>query len=219
MDIKSNDCNQPLIVSFLTIRKGIGILGILLPVVLPLGTFFLPPCGFQTCISNYYYTRMGDCLVGMLCAMGLFLFCYKGYEKEDTIAAKLASIFALLVALFPTTPGPACTIRASGGYSWVGIVHLTSASLLFLTFAYMSIFLFTKSAGNPTVQKAKRNILYRICGYVILVSLILILTFALNDHLNSKFYKYNPIFYLEALTLWAFGLSWLIKGEFLLKDK
>ncbi len=213
------DCNQPLIISFLTIRKGIGILGILLPVILPLGTFFLPPCGFQTCISNYYYTRMGDCLVGDLCAMGLFLFCYKGYEKKDTIAAKLASIFCLLIALFPTTPGPGCTVRSSTGGSWIGVVHLAAASMLFLTFAYMSVFLFTKSAGRPTVQKTKRNRIYRACGIIILVSLVLILLYALGNPLNGKLDKYNPIFYLEVLTLWAFGLSWLIKGEFLLKDK
>jgi hypothetical protein len=36
---------------------------------------------------------------------------------------------------------------------------------------------------------------------------------------NALFEPYKPVFYLETLCLWAFGTSWLIKGQFLLKDE
>ncbi len=33
-----------------------------------------------------------------------------------------------------------------------------------------------------------------------------------------NFESFNPIFWLEAIALWAFGISWLTKGETILID-
>jgi len=37
--------------------------------------------------------------------------------------------------------------------------------------------------------------------------------------LQLKLDDYKPIFILETIALWAFGASWLVKGQFLLTDK
>jgi hypothetical protein len=37
--------------------------------------------------------------------------------------------------------------------------------------------------------------------------------------LQLKLEEYKPIFVLETIALWAFGVSWLVKGKFILKDK
>ncbi len=29
----------------------------------------------------------------------------------------------------------------------------------------------------------------------------------------------HPVFWLESIALWAFGISWIVKGEIILKDK
>ena len=70
-----------------------------------------------------------------------------------------------------------------------------------------------------TKQKRKRNKIYRISGYVILASLILIALY--KFYLESKFVNlqdYKPVFWLESLALIAFGFSWLTKGEAILSD-
>ena len=35
----------------------------------------------------------------------------------------------------------------------------------------------------------------------------------------GNFEKYKPIFWFESLALVAFGVSWLVKGEIILKDE
>jgi len=44
--------------------------------------YFRDP-GIQDSISSYYYTDMRDVLVGSLCAIGVFLWSYRGYDDPD----------------------------------------------------------------------------------------------------------------------------------------
>src|SRR5258708_1137366 len=98
-----------LVMSYLGLRKAIGIIGLMLPFLLAIGNFFAQPLlrdakplrGLQDSISHYYYTDMGNVFVGSLCAIGIFLLSYRGYEKHDRVAGTLACIFAVGVALFP----------------------------------------------------------------------------------------------------------------------
>jgi hypothetical protein len=58
---------------------------------------------------------------------------------------------------------------------------------------------------------------YLVCGILIILSIILIavvmfLPAAANIH------RINPVFWLETIALFAFGISWLVKGEVVLKD-
>jgi hypothetical protein len=104
------------VISYLTLRKAIGIIGLLLPIVLIVGKilYFQDP-GIQDSISGYYYTDMRDVLVGSLCPIGVFLLSYKGYDapggprrrrllgrSTDFLASSVAGIGAIGVALFPT---------------------------------------------------------------------------------------------------------------------
>lgn len=94
----------------------------------------------------------------------------------------------------------------------IGWVHGTLAALL--TLAYFSLFLFTMTdsrKGPPTAQKLKRNVVYRVCGYTILsVS---------YKPIAEKIPSLHPVFWLDSLAVEAFGVSWLVKGETILKDK
>jgi hypothetical protein len=220
---KSDTPGQTLLVSYLTIRKAVGLLGMLLPLVLWLGVKLLTKCDFiQDSISDYYYSKMGHYLVGTLCAVALFLFAYNGYDKKDLIAGKLACCFALGVAFFPTTnmqPLSDCKVFAIEGKNFINIIHFTTATLFFITLAYFSYFLFTKSGGHPTNRKRQRNIVYKTCGIIIIGCIILLTIYSVVPSIQEKLHTYKPIFWLEALALEAFGLSWLTKGEALLADK
>lgn len=218
---KPND--EPIVVSFMTIRKGVGVLGIALPVVLVAGMVFIFDANnLEPSLSHYYYTRMGSLFVGTLCAVAFFLYCYKGYDLADRITSRLAAVFALIVAFFPADPAPFYSVMTFQCPYWVHVVHFVSASLMFLVFAYISLFLFTKTDDPTTLpgrrRKRQRNVVFRICGVVILVVLVGILLDATIPAVGSALEAYHPIFFLEAVALWAFGFSWMIKGQGMLKD-
>jgi hypothetical protein len=217
------DPNRDMIISFMTIRKAVGWLGIGLPVVLYLGTLLIGDCSsLKASISDYFYTIMGSVLVGVLCAVALFLFTYKGPAPIDGILSSFAAIFALGVAFFP------CNV--SGGHtdcniiSWPSdyarnMVHYGSASGFFIVLATMSLWLFRKSSkSNPGRRKRSRNTIYLVCGIVMLVAMAAILALSVF-HLSEELYYLRPTFWLELIALWAFGISWLVKGELVLKDK
>jgi hypothetical protein len=222
------DHNQSLIISYLTLRKAVGILGICLPFLLMIGfKLFNPDCAFPPSISHFYYTAMGNLFVGTLCAVSLFLFCYNGHDKADLIAAKLAAAFALLTAMFPTdfdafAPADLCSrIRREEPNVVSNLVHYISASLLFATFAFFSLIQFTKTNKRGPVgeQKQKRNTVYKICGWVIVLSITGIALISFVNDWYEKLKDYKPTFVLETVALVAFGFSWLVKGETLFKDK
>jgi len=212
---------DPFIISYLTLRRAIGILGITLPAFLILGTVIIGKCTqVQDSISHYYFTIMGDLLVGILCAVAIFLLSYRGYEKIDNITSSLAGIFAMGVAFLATShdPDAACTVRSLPDISWRIAVHYISAALFFITLSFISIFLFTKSKGIKTGKKLLRNKIYVACGIVMLVAIAIIFALKVFPAFGHLMAKFKPVFWLEWIALIAFGTSWLVKGKFLFGD-
>jgi hypothetical protein len=115
--------NQPVIPqikSYKQLRQAVGYIGIALPVVIIIGGLILQHCfELQGSISKYYHTIMRNYFVGSLCAVALFLWFYRGYDKDpkdkfdigDNLAGNLAALFALGVAFFP------CRIEANDNHT------------------------------------------------------------------------------------------------------
>ncbi len=218
----NNPVQQTLLISFLTLRKTIGVLGIAMPFILCIGTLLIGHCHqIQNSISHYYYTNTGDVFVGILCAYSLFLIAYKGYDLQDNIVTSIAGVFALGVAFFPTTQNIDCdcSVLQLAPIPRRISVHYISAALFFLSLAYISFFLFTKGDNNPSPQKRIRNRIYKICAISMLLCLILIAIIQNVDSLSNLVTEYKLVFFLESIALFAFGISWLIKGEMILQDK
>ena len=209
---------KSLALSYVTLRKVIGVLGTLLPFVVSLGGLVVFGKGVQSSISSYYYTGMRDVLVGTLFAIGFFLYSYE-YDRADGIAGKAAFAFALGVALFPTTPDG----DASNPAKIIGGLHLIFAALFFLTLSYFCLFLFTKTHANGyppmTVRKMQRNNIYKVCGYVMIGCILLMGIYNLLGEAGSRLEAFHLIYWLEAIAIVAFGISWLTKGEAILKDE
>jgi len=206
--------HDELVMSHLVLRRTLGVLGLLFPVLLSLLCWLFYECrGIKPSISDYYHSGVRDGFVGFLIAIGLFLFAYRGHNERpgdrDNIIGNLGAVFAIGVALFPT----------ASEVSLFRTLHTISATLLFLTFAYFSLRLFTKTkeGQDPTEEKLQRNRFYKLCGYVILACIALIAVFFLFFE-DSALKEYRPVFWLESIALWAFGWSWLVKGETLWKD-
>lgn len=165
---------------------------------------------------------MRNIFVGIMCATGLFLFAYKGYELKDNIAGHLGCLFALGVALLPTIfKGEPCNIQPFNQNPLIGYLHLVSALLFFGILIYYSLVLFTQTDNkkNMTKEKRNRNIVYQICGYIMIgcITLIAIYMFTLKGK-HPQMDSLNLVFWFESIALYAFGISWLTKGEVLWKD-
>ncbi|MEO6695717.1 MAG: hypothetical protein ABIY50_12770, partial [Ignavibacteria bacterium] len=196
----SPEKQNQLIISYLTLRRLLGFLGLLLPFILMLGVFFFGKCFIvEATVSQYYYTVMGDVFVGLLFTISFFLITYKGYDKIDNIVTNIAGVFAICIALFPSTieKNAGCPISGLEGSDFKNTLHLISAGLFFMTTAFVSIFLFRKSNGPKSPQKVIRNKIYFVCGIIIMVSIALIPVFR-SDSLIDKFEIYKPVFILEA---------------------
>lgn len=205
------DPTNGLVMSYLGLRRAVGMIGILLPFVLLVGKLLIDGPGLPGSISAYYYTGMRDVLVGLLFAQGTFLLSYR-YDRRDTLAAALAGIGVIGVALFPTQPPDPTPLDVV-----IGLVHVSFAGLFFLSTAYISYFLFTLSDGHPTPRKLQRNRLYRVCGITIVACLVLQVA-ADNLLPRAVIDTWHPVFWLEALAVVAFGTSWLVKGETIMRD-
>ncbi len=95
---------DPILIPQQVVKQAIGWFGILLPAALLMGNFALSACPtVQSSISHYYYTITGHWLVGILCAVAMFLISYKGYNQLDNIISSTAGFAALFIALCPTS--------------------------------------------------------------------------------------------------------------------
>ena len=140
-----------LLLSYKQLRLILSLLGIALPIILVVWGFFLCECiDIQDSINDYYSLRTRDALVGILLAVGVFLFTYKGMNEKgflpsDKITGQAACLFAIGVAYFPNT-----------GDDWEQTVHFISAGGLFIMLAIFCMFLFTKGRpGVPHLPKKK----------------------------------------------------------------
>ena len=199
-----------IILSYLTLRKVIGILAIAFPFLLIIGGFMGGLTGIELSLSAYYWTTANILFVSMLITFGIFLLSYNGYDKKDMILTTVAGLAMLLVAIFPMVGGTNY-LFAFISSSVTNAIHYVMATITFTLLGIMSFFQFTKTGENETtVAKEKRNKVYKICGIIIFASIL--------GMVVTLFLPFNLTFILESIILWAFGVSWLVKGEAILKD-
>ena len=217
---------NPAVLSYYTMRRAVGLIALTLPFALAAGSILssllgpahaLPHPLFERSVSDYYYTSMRDYLVGSLCAIAAFLACSRGYDIHDEIAGYLAGLFTFGVAFFPSFDprgGPLTSLDIRYGY-----IHTLLAALMFLSLAYFCLFLFRKSAPDRllTRRKRHRNRVYGVCGLMIVVCIVLMVSLTLGAMLRAR--RPSPaLFWCESLALAAFGIAWLTKGKGILRD-
>lgn len=228
--------DDPLDLSTHGFRQLLGGLGIALPPLCWLWASLLPPRGTTEgllarlwplrsldSVSAYYHTSAVWAFVGILVAMSLFLFTYRGYndrrQRLDYWVSNFAGAMALLVAIFPTTspdevPDPVWWSPA------MEAVHSGAALLLFVSFVVFCWFLFPtkdkrvsestrRDRGYASLtfrQRVRKYPVYYGCGLGIVVCLV---------YAGAQIRNGGPIFMPEWWALWFFGISWLRKGQVL----
>ena len=168
--------STPYIMSYLAVRRALGLLGLCLPISLLIYAQVFGR-GMQPSISEFYHTEIGDAFVGVLISIGVFLFVYKGYKRKcsellsDNVIAKIAGIGIIFVAVFPVEPPTLTTcfgnhealsenLLTGGitihwcGYEWI---HALGAALFFYVCAYIAFFCSQGLVGESTGPRAKTN--------------------------------------------------------------
>jgi len=228
LDFKKND-NSIWLTNSKTLRKLIGVLGMALPLLLFLFLYIdSGVTGPLESISHYYYTRVSSIFVGILAVLGVFLIIYKGKEPVDFFVSVAAGVFALCVVCFPTSnlvdetgkpwPYSVTTLNVS---SFREGFHYASAGIFLASLAYMSLFLFTKSDKSPSKRGSKkkiRNRIYRVCGILMIIAMLVIAAGAAGLIPETFFRSHCLTYWMETLAVESFGFSWLIKGEAMFED-
>jgi len=198
--------------SYYNIRTSVGVLGILLPILL-----YIVNGEMLQSISINYYSKASFIFSAIIFSFSLFLITYKGYEKDDTekisdnVLTNVAGLMALLVIVFPTeynTSGN-CPCEILNHYLFdcgndiVSTIHFISSGSFFILMGGMSFFKFSRG------KNTKFRRVYQALGIIMWLSIIVI---GISIHFEAK-----EIFIYETTILWAFGISWLLKGKFLFK--
>lgn len=225
---EAQKADNTLILSFQALQQLLGWFGLALPVALLAHAAFAVQ-GLQPSISDFYYTAMGDVLVGILAAIGVFLLCYRGYEKlpgqwlSDRQVSLTAGVAALGVALFPVhrLGQPPCILSdvtcITFGWSvhpdWL---HYGAAGVFFACLAVFCLVLFTRGDRTPegNIIWTPRNIFYTTCGGLIVLSIVAMAPYVMgNAQTRALLAGYNYLFWWETLGILAFAASWLRKGK------
>lgn len=189
-------------------RNVLGGLGMLLPLFSILGGFFVrnkPESWWYSISVTYYITPALPIILG---ACGIFLLCYRSYEKIDTIINVLSGIFAFGVVLFPCENPYGIE---NVGYFQIpvgvsNVIHCVSAMLLFALLSYNIGWLFTK--GHNELN----NKIYKICAWsmICIMALFVILIIVRSCGVSIPGFLTMIV---EAMLLLIFGFAWLVKGR------
>ncbi len=204
-----------LVLSYLGLRKVVGGIGLVLPVALVLGHWWIDESPLPPSISDYYYSDMRDFLVGSMWALAVFMASYRGHERQDDITGDITCLSAIGVSLFPVAP----PIDATPTQTTIGYCHLTFAGIFFISLAWFCLVLFRKGGPVRSKRKTQRNRVYAICGWTLIGCLGLLILFGVQAKQWLFITQYKLVFWVEAIGIWAFGWSWLVKGQALLADK
>ncbi|WP_371483058.1 hypothetical protein [Kitasatospora sp. NBC_00315] len=189
---------------------GVGLTGLLLPVVLPIGnSLFMHRAVWLVSISASYYTGMRNFFVGGMCAMGVFLVCYRYDRREDRLSS-VAGLLAVLVALFPTLPPSFAGRRPTHFQQVTGVFHEVFATALFMVLAYFCLRLF-RDAPRTDRRRRRRALVYLLCGGALVAGIALIAVFAVL-HLSWGL-PLTAMYAGESLGVISFGVAWLVRSE------
>ena len=204
--------------AFLSIRRAIGRLGFFLPIILfAIGTWF---GNVEDSISDFYYSDGRDVFVAYLSAIAIFFLAYTGHRQgqgeiiSDSMLGNITGIAALGVVFIPTGGTPTPRIHEMLGPGFAVGLHLACASVFFGCLAAFSYFKFQR--GDETdALKQRRNAVHRGCAYTIAAMMVLMfLNWLVHRGDRVMFYDgWNPVFWLESIAVWAFAVSWLVKGQ------
>jgi hypothetical protein len=200
--MKKSDIHDHILGTYFWSRVGTAVISILFPLIL-----WIVGLGFgvelQDSISSYYHTPMRNVFVGILFAVGAFLYLYRGYNMLENIVLNVAGILAVCIALLPTSAVELKCDTFTAPY-----LHGISAISFFILIACVCIFDLSgtlREIGEP--RKSFYKSLYKVLGGLMIV-------FPLSSALLLLLTKETGslIFWVELAGVWVFSAYWIVKS-------
>ncbi|WP_102126545.1 hypothetical protein [Deinococcus planocerae] len=214
-------------VSYLGLRKWIGVIGLLLPaVVWTISRLDGLPASVYDTISAHYYTRARDLFVGAMALVGTLIFFYRSPHPWDNLAARVAGVAAVLIGLLPVEPPQG--VRADP-LSLAQGLHALPVTTFFGLGIYLVGVSFRRTSFRQATgpvpferktareleedhpRKRLRNRIYVWCAAVMAVGSLLLL--AENLLMNEFAWLRGRRFLPESAVVMAFAFAWLVKGQ------
>lgn len=214
--------------TYLWMRAIVGLIGVLLPVAFIVGEAYFLRGGVHVrgSLSAYYHSSMHDLFVAGLCIVGFLLITYMAGQPttRDFWISLLAGIAVLGVVIFPTwRPGgpPRCGVEPAPagcsptqqqlGEAPTAAIHFTCAAVFVLGLAAIA-FLFARRELNDNHSRLMSAI-QKICAWAIVAAVLWV---AVGELIDATIWGLTPLYIGEVVSVWAFGISWLLTGRQLL---
>jgi len=203
----------------------IGLIALSFPFILCISYYMLRDSGchspFLPSVSSYYHTKVGTFFTGILFALAMAMLSYKGKRAIDKWLANVASISAILAAIFPTSVSEGMLSALKNKCVWEQAksvdpvysgIHYTAAALFFII---LIIFCYLFKSKNPKNKlQRNKNFLYSLCAIGMLLSLVFMTMFSYEILLNEEWFiqKKIPVILVgETICLILFGISWIVE--------
>jgi hypothetical protein len=221
MDLDHID--QAIVENYRKLRTRIGIIALAFPVLLiAVGAYW--GLSIQPTLSDYYYAtepvdkridafpvRLWFC--GILFVIGIFLYKYQAFSENENRWLSLAGLFALGVAVFPTSRD------GKGDYDWVlAWIGLPQLSLhgIFAVLAFVCIaivIIWYSDSSLSELKTAKPAVYKRFKTAYFLIGAYMILSIGLSIFLHYAYGKKGSYILLaEWSGIWAFAAYWFVKN-------
>lgn len=194
--LSDDQLREHMIDSYFSLRVGMAIIGVALPIVLLVIAWRLGWAERPTSMSGYYLIEgpARDVFVGGLFAVAALLWVYKGYGKGENLLLNTAAIMAMLVALVPTC-------EDCSRLSW----HITFSVTFFICIACVAAFCSENTLAHLRQVAPERATFYKTVysgtagGMLIGPALAYLLA------------PTEKVFWAEALGVWMFAAFWIFK--------
>jgi len=215
------ELQEHILATYLTLRIGIAVIGAAFPFILAAGGYFYSHLCLQNSMSAYYHASvmggrsMRDWFVGLLFAVGVFLYLYKGYSKIENYLLNAAGLLAVGVAVFPMPWNNSCDLRVcsaavavSGCPSAMFTIHGFCAITFFLSIALVCFICADDTLPLINDEKTRKRLhrTYRVIGLVMIGSMAA--AWALNTIIRNG----QRTFYVEAVGIISFAAYWFTKS-------
>lgn len=204
--MQSDELQKHMSATYFSLRIGVALMAAALPLVLWIGGR-LQGIHLQDSLSAYYHATSGghsmrDWFVGIMFAVGSFLYLYKGYSVQENWALNFSGVCAVGLATSPMqwNCGNECAPVSA---------HGTFAVLFFIGIAYVCLF---RAADTLHLLKDERReqkfrMLYKVTGILMVVSPLVALLLTV---LLQQFKSY--VYFVELVGTWTFAAYWILKS-------
>lgn len=203
----SDKLQNNILSTYFTLRMGIVVLSVALPLVLYFGGRWWGHIDtLATSMSAYYGEHDGSMrnwLVGILWTVGSFLYLYKGFSVLENVLLNLAGGFAVAVAMVPCNCWDDGADSSSTWHVFVAVAFFGSMAAVCWFCAEDTISLLPEKADRDAFKRR-----YRAISFFLLASpaAAVFASYALRQNASYKFF-------IEAFGVWTFGYYWWTKSR------